>query len=133
MNMTTATNPTAVKSKVEDLADTAAARAGSAIDSAKKHANEALDTLQDGVEDLRKAAPSALTRAAGQVEDLARRTLEKARDAKVQVTDRATRVGDASVAYVRDEPVKSVLIAAATGAAVAALVGWMCRSRSSSV
>jgi len=44
------------------------------------------------------------------------------RDSASQVRERATGIGDMTVRYVRDEPVKSVLIAAATGAALVALV-----------
>ena len=115
---------------VEAMADQAAARTDSAIQSTKRVANEALDSLQSGVEDLRRAAPTVLTRAAGQVEDLTRRGIERARETTHQVKDQVSRASERSVDYIRDEPVKSVLIAAATGAALAALIGWMSRSRS---
>lgn len=115
---------------VENMADQAAARTDSAIQSTKRVANDALDSLQSGVEDLRRAAPTVLTRAAGQVEDLTRRGIERARETTHQVKDQVSRAGERSVDYIRDEPVKSVLIAAATGAALAALIGWMARSRS---
>lgn len=114
---------------LEDLADSAAARTEDAIQSTKKVANDALDALQANVDDLRKAAPTALTRAAGQVEELARRGIERARETSAQVKDQVGRVGDRSVGYVRDEPVKSLLMAAAAGAAVAGLVAWLARPR----
>jgi ElaB/YqjD/DUF883 family membrane-anchored ribosome-binding protein len=44
------------------------------------------------------------------------------------VKDKVAQAGDRSVGYIRDEPVKSVLIAAAAGAALAALIGWASRS-----
>ena len=37
---------------------------------------------------------------------------------------------DATVNYIKEEPVKSILVAAATGAALMALVSMMSRSRS---
>lgn len=76
------------------------------------------------------AAPQVLTRAASQVEDLARRGIERARETSAQVKDQVARVGDRSVGYVRDEPAKALLIAAAAGAAVAGLLAWLSRSGS---
>lgn len=115
---------------VEDLADRAAVKAESAIDSTRKAVNSGLDSLESGVDELRSAAPTAFSRAAAQVEELTRRSVDRARDAGQQVKEQVTRAQDVSVGYIRDEPVKSVLIAAATGAAVAILVGWLARSRS---
>jgi ElaB/YqjD/DUF883 family membrane-anchored ribosome-binding protein len=54
------------------------------------------------------------------------------RDVSQNLQDRALRVSDNTVGYIRDEPVKSVLIAAATGAALVALVGLLSRSRARS-
>jgi ElaB/YqjD/DUF883 family membrane-anchored ribosome-binding protein len=42
----------------------------------------------------------------------------------------ASRVGDQTVGYVRDEPVKSLVAAVALGALAAVLIGWLGRSRS---
>ncbi len=41
------------------------------------------------------------------------------------------RAGDVTVGYIKDEPVKAVLIAAATGAVAAMVLSWLSRSRSS--
>ena len=56
--------------------------------------------------------------------------MDAVRDTSQQVRERAVRVSDGTVGYIRDEPVKSVLIAAATGAVLMALVGLMGRSNS---
>lgn len=120
------TKSTPIAAAVENMADQAVAKTDDAIQSTRKATNDALDSLQNGVH----AAPTALSRAASQVEELTRRSLERARDAGHQVKDQVARAGDRSVDYIRDEPVKSVLIAAATGAALAALIGWLARSRS---
>ncbi len=114
---------------VEDFADNAAAKAEGAIDSTRRAVNDGLDTLQSSMTEMRDAAPTVLSRAAAQVEELTRRSLERARDAGGQVKEQVVRASDRSVGYIRDEPVKSVLIAAATGAAVAILVSWLSRSR----
>jgi ElaB/YqjD/DUF883 family membrane-anchored ribosome-binding protein len=119
----------ASKNTVEHLADNAAAKADAALESSRKTTQQAIDTVQQGVEDLRRSVPGLLTRAATQVDELARQSVERAQAASAQVKDVVQRAGDNSRAYIRDEPVKSVLIAAATGAAVAALIGWAMSSR----
>ena len=48
-----------------------------------------------------------------------------------QVRDSANMVSDRTITYIRDEPVKSMLIAAATGAALVALARLMGRPGSS--
>jgi ElaB/YqjD/DUF883 family membrane-anchored ribosome-binding protein len=57
--------------------------------------------------------------------------LDSLRGATLAVGDQFSAAGERGTRYVRDEPVKSVLIAAAAGATLAALVGWLVRSRSS--
>jgi ElaB/YqjD/DUF883 family membrane-anchored ribosome-binding protein len=120
--MNTATRQTA---SVDHLVGRAADKADAALESTKSMAHSALDQIQSSVDDLRRAAPNAFARAATQVEDIAKRGMERAKDAGGVVRERAARVGDRGVSFVRDEPVKAVLIAAITGAAVAALVTWL--------
>jgi ElaB/YqjD/DUF883 family membrane-anchored ribosome-binding protein len=54
--------------------------------------------------------------------------VDSARHATLQVRDTARRVGQDTTNAIRHDPVKSVLIAAATGAALMALVGLLTRS-----
>lgn len=122
------TPPITTASDVDKLAVAAAQQADQAIGGTRRVANEALDALQSGVDHLRDATPTAFGRAAAQVEELTRRGLERAREATAGVQDQVHRAGDRTVDYIRDEPVKAVLIAAATGAAVALLVGMLMRS-----
>lgn len=68
-------------------------------------------------------------RAADQIDDLARQAADRAREATEHARERAVAATDLAVGHVRDEPVKSLLIAAAAGAAAAALVGYLVRSR----
>lgn len=121
--------PTPGNHTVSHLAEQAALNAESAIASTQKLANEALDALHTGVQDLRDAAPTALSRAAAQVEELTRRGVDRARDAGTQVRDQVSRGGEKTASLIRDEPMKAVLIAVATGALVASVVGWLSRSR----
>lgn len=54
--------------------------------------------------------------------------VDRAREATLYVRDSARRVGQDTTNAIRHDPVKSVLIAAATGAALMALVGMLTRS-----
>jgi len=56
--------------------------------------------------------------------------LDSVRDTSRQLRDKAQHASDSTVRYIRDDPVKSVLIAAATGAALMALISLV-RRRSS--
>jgi len=125
---TTLTGNTAAK--LDQLTDRAGARADDALASTRRMANGALDRLQDGVDHLREDAPGVLGRAAAQVDELTRRGIERARQASADVRQTVERTGDRTVGYITDQPLKSVLIAAATGAALAALIGMLARSRS---
>ena len=122
---------TTAQSTANDLADQAASKADLALKSSRRVANDALDSLESSVDSLRDTVPAAFSRAAAQVEEITRRGLDRAKEASMGVRDQMYKAGDRTVGYIKDEPVKSVLIAAATGAAVALLVGWALRSRSS--
>ena len=54
--------------------------------------------------------------------------MDRVRETGNQVRDSANRASVGTVNYIRHDPVKSVLIAAATGAALMALVGLLTRS-----
>jgi len=60
---------------------------------------------------------------------MAQRAVEAVRGGTRQLHVQASHAGDSVVKYIRREPVKSVLIAAAAGAALMALVDLMLRSR----
>lgn len=99
--MTTA-SPSLTNSK-SNLADRIALSADSAIHSTQYATNKAFDRLSGSVESLRgRAGP---------------------------LMEKVSAKADASKAYVSDQPMKSLLIAAATGAALAALLSWVTRSR----
>lgn len=126
MNTKTATPAEAT---IDQAAEQAAGKATGMIQSTKRAANGALDSLQSGVDGLRHGVPEAFGNAAHQVEDIARRGIERARQASTQVRDKVHDASERTVTYIKEEPVKSVLIAAAAGAAMAALIGWVARSR----
>ena len=113
----------------QDLADKAAHNAQSAIRSTQKAADGALDNLSAKVDELHDQAAPLLSRVSSQAEAAARRGIEAVRDTSQQLRDRALRVSDSAVGYVKDEPIKAMLIAAATGALLMGIVALMSRSR----
>jgi ElaB/YqjD/DUF883 family membrane-anchored ribosome-binding protein len=113
----------------QDLADKAAQNAQSSIRSTQKAADSALDSLSSKVDDLHDQAAPLLSRVSSQAEAAARRGIEAVRDTSQQLRERALRVSDSAVGYVKDEPIKAMLIAAATGALLMGIVALMSRSR----
>ena len=73
-------------------------------------------------------AAIATDQAAANAMGAAQRGVAAVRDGSHHLVDRAVHAGDSTVAYIRDEPVKSMLIAAATGAALMALLGIFTRT-----
>lgn len=70
-----------------------------------------------------------LKRVADQAADLARRGVDALAERSEAVRRQALNASDTTRHYIQDEPMKSVLIAAATGAALMALVSLLSRSR----
>jgi ElaB/YqjD/DUF883 family membrane-anchored ribosome-binding protein len=114
---------------LDQLSERAADKAGEALESTRTVANDTIDKLQSGVQDLRDKAPGTLSRTAAQLDELARRTADRARETTAQARERVAAAGESAVGHVRDEPVKALLIAALAGAAAAALVGYLSRHR----
>jgi ElaB/YqjD/DUF883 family membrane-anchored ribosome-binding protein len=74
-------------------------------------------------------AKPMIDRAAAQADALAARGLEAVRDGSQRLRESARHASEGTVHYIQAEPLKSVLIAAATGAALMALVSLLSRSR----
>ena len=111
------------------LADHAAQSADKLIKSTQRVANDALDSLAGSVQDVRHQAAPLLNRATEQASALAQRGVNAVRDSSQQLREQALRASDSTVNYIKDEPVKAMLIAAATGAALMAMVSLVTRSR----
>jgi ElaB/YqjD/DUF883 family membrane-anchored ribosome-binding protein len=67
--------------------------------------------------------------ASEQANELAQRVVEVIRESTQQLQAKASNASALTRAYIRDEPVKSLLIAAATGAGLMALLSFSLRSR----
>jgi ElaB/YqjD/DUF883 family membrane-anchored ribosome-binding protein len=113
----------------QDMADNAAGAAQGAIRSTQRSADQALDRLSEKVDDLRGQAAPLINKVTSQAEAAARRGMEAVRDTSQQLRERALQAQDMTVAYVKDEPIKAMLIAAATGALLMGIISMLGRSR----
>jgi ElaB/YqjD/DUF883 family membrane-anchored ribosome-binding protein len=111
------------------LAERAASQAEKAISSSRRTANDVLKTFDTGVDTFRQEASGAIARTAEQLDELARRGIHKARQSSAELRYQVERSTQRSVDYIKDEPVKAVLIAAAAGAALAGLFSLLAKRR----
>ncbi|MDP9043940.1 MAG: hypothetical protein M3O01_03955 [Pseudomonadota bacterium] len=109
--------------------DKAADTAQGAIRQTQNVANSAMDRLSDKVDSARDQAAPLINRLSAQTQDVARKSADAVRETAAQLRDRAAKAQETTVGYIKDEPVKAMLIAAATGAALMALVSLASRSR----
>jgi ElaB/YqjD/DUF883 family membrane-anchored ribosome-binding protein len=110
------------------LSDTATQLGDRAADKAEQIRQSTQRAADRFSESVHEEAVPALQRLAAQAEALARRSLDAARNGSHQLREQADRVSHNTVNYIRDEPVKAVLIAAAAGAAIVALASLLSRS-----
>jgi ElaB/YqjD/DUF883 family membrane-anchored ribosome-binding protein len=109
--------------------DRAVTSADQAIRSTQRVANKALDGLAGTVQGLRDDATPMVDRVAERARALARQGVDAVRDRSQHLSKRAHRVADSTRSYLRDEPVKSLLIAAATGAALMGVLAFLGATR----
>lgn len=107
----------------------AANGAQAAVEDIDRAAQEAHHRLADETHHLAERAKPMIDRLAQKAETLAHRGIDSARDGSQHLRDKALRATDSTVNYIKDEPVKSIFIAAATGAALMALISLLGRSR----
>jgi ElaB/YqjD/DUF883 family membrane-anchored ribosome-binding protein len=115
--------------QASQAADQAANRAEDALRSTQRATNSAIEGISAKVDDLRTQAGPLINKVSAQAEAAARRGMEAVRDTSQQLRERASVATDSTVGYIKDEPIKSMLIAAATGAVLMGLVNMMGRSR----
>jgi ElaB/YqjD/DUF883 family membrane-anchored ribosome-binding protein len=83
--------------------------------------NEVKSTVGSASQDLKQIAANESARIGQQLLEWLQRNAQTARDAAGSLREEAVAVGDRTQRYVRDEPMKSVAIAAAAGAGLAML------------
>jgi ElaB/YqjD/DUF883 family membrane-anchored ribosome-binding protein len=97
-------------------------RAAAALRAAERDTKAALDCAADGLASVYGDAKPLLSRVSQRAREVAQDGYGAARERAAALRDRGQQAVDSTRGYVQDEPVKSLLIAAAVGAAVIALV-----------
>lgn len=105
------------------MADQASRTADHAIDTTRNTINQKMDGVADTMRSLHEQTAPLLDRAS----EVAKRGVNAARETSNELMSKAHHASDSTVSYIKDEPVKAMLIAAATGAALMALVSVMSR------
>lgn len=96
--------------------------AGKTLESTREHANLALDKAESKVRELRGSVDPMVDMLASKAQKMARQSLDMASEAKERAEKSLKHAADATTRYVSEQPIRSVLLAAAVGAAVALLV-----------
>lgn len=96
--------------------------ASRAVDSTREYANDALDKAENKVRELRGQVDPMVDMLAAKAQKLARQSLDMASEAKHRAQHSLSQASAATGRYVSEQPLRSVLIAAAVGAAVAMLI-----------
>ena len=125
MNMTNKAEQTVDKLADDAIAatDRMADKAERGVESARSFANEALDKADAKVRTLREDIKPAIDAVSSRVQDMAARGKAACAHTRDQTRDKVNEYADRTSAYVVDQPLKSVAIAAAAGALVALLLG----------
>lgn len=102
--------------------DEAAQKAHEGVDAGQRYAQKAVNRLVDRANEWRDEAGPAINRMTERAEDYARQGAQWVRDNGDRVRSQVSRASDRTIGYMRDEPLKSVLMAAAAGALLYAVV-----------
>lgn len=96
--------------------------AGRTLESTREHANQVLDKAESKVRELRGSVDPMVDMLASKAQKMARQSLDLASEAKERTEKSLKQAADATTSYVSEQPMRSVLMAAAVGATVALLV-----------
>ncbi len=109
-------------SLASDLSASAAAQADMAIAATKRVTDSAAQSVHAGLDNLQEKVPSMLTHAGAAADEFIAHGVQRAREASSAVRDTTGRAQERAVVYIREEPLKAMLIAAGVGALVALLL-----------
>ena len=117
MTTTNSSTPTARNTRDEALQATV-----QATELTRSYAKEALDQAEGKIRELRGNVDPMVDKLADTAQKLARQSMDMATEAKHKAEESMARYAGMTTKYVSEQPMRSVLIAAAVGAAVALLV-----------
>lgn len=109
-------------STVQGRVDDATRQAQEGIDATQRYAQKAVSRIADRAAEWADEARPAINRATERAQDWARQGAQWVSDGSDRVRTQVTRASDRTIDYMRDEPLKSVLMAAAAGALLFAVV-----------
>lgn len=130
MNMPNSKPASDAMPKVHPASEELLQSASKAMDSTREFANDALGQAEHTVRSFRSNIDPVGDMLAATAQKLARQSLDMASDAKDYAQHALNRAAKVSTRYVSDQPVRSVLVAAAVGAAVATLISYARGDRS---
>jgi ElaB/YqjD/DUF883 family membrane-anchored ribosome-binding protein len=111
------------------LADDARQTANDAIDATRAYAQNAVNAAGEKVRDLRRDTEPAVEQLAARVQQAVQRGLDAASTTSARAQRRLEAAADVTGKYISDQPMRSVLVAAAAGAAITALIVLASRRR----
>jgi len=111
------------------LADDARQTAADAVETTRAYAQNAVNATGERVRDLRRGIEPGVDQIAARVQQAVQRGLDSASQTGVRAQRRLEQAADVTGRYISDQPVRSVLIAAAAGAALTALIVLAARRR----
>ena len=131
MDTNTSHNPySAEGANVDSKAvDQPAAFTDRAIESTQELAKGVFGRVADKAAAARDSAVPAIDKVAGQLKDAARIGADTVRETTTQAREAALRASDVAAAYVREEPLKAMLLSAAAGAVLTVFASLLLRSR----
>lgn len=106
----------------QTVVDKAADKAQGGIRDAQQAAKEAGAGLSSKVEALRSDADTVLAKTVNRAQSMGRQSLDAVSDAAQRARDVYTETSDSVISYTRENPVKALLLAAASGALVLSLL-----------
>ena len=104
------------------LADEASKTANDAIESTRAYAQNAVNAAGEKVRDLRRETEPTVEQIAARVQQAVQRGLDAASTTSARAQRRLEQAADVTGKYIADQPMRSVLFAAAAGAAITALI-----------
>lgn len=113
----------------QTVADKAADKVEGGIRGAHHAVKEAGATVSSKVDDLRSDATPVLTKVVGRAQSMGRQGMDTISDVARQARDVASNTSDSIVDYTKNNPVKALAIAVASGALLYAAIKTLTPSR----
>lgn len=111
------------------LADDLRQTANDAVETTRAYAQNAVNAAGEKVRDLRREGEPGVEQLAARVQQAVQRGLDAASTTTTRAQRRLEAAADVTGRYISDQPVRSVLIAAAAGAVITALIVLASRRR----